>query len=165
MEDLGIKKEQILYKIPERHGMSKTPIYQKWRDMRKRCYHPNNIQYENYGGRGIEVCEEWKVSFLQFYSDMGDPPTSNHQLDRIDNDGNYEPSNCKWATPSENSSNKRDSPNKTGFPNVKKTIYGTYTSRFQYQNNTYFPGTFPTAEEAYEACQRLKEKVKDNLTN
>jgi len=67
-----------------------------------RCTEPNHIVYHNYGGRGIKVCDAWLNSFDAFYADMGDKPTPKHQVDRIDNDGDYEPSNCEWITATAN---------------------------------------------------------------
>ncbi|AFV80851.1 putative HNH endonuclease [Staphylococcus phage SA5] len=89
------------------HGLSSNPMYQRWLGMKQRCYDVNAINYKNYGGRGIEICEEWKNDFKKFYDYMGDPPNENYQIDRINNDGNYEPGNVKWSTRSENSTNIR----------------------------------------------------------
>lgn len=88
------------------HGMSETRIYSIWCNMRTRCQNPNSERYPDYGGRGIEICKRWQ-SFQDFYADMGDPPSKTHTLDRIDNDGNYCPENCRWATPSEQNSNTK----------------------------------------------------------
>ncbi len=77
-----------------------------WRGMHGRCYTRSSTSYPNYGGRGIRVCERWKI-FENFLADMGRKPFPSAQIDRIDNEGNYEPSNCRWVTPSQNSRNRR----------------------------------------------------------
>lgn len=86
--------------------MSNTKVYERWVAMIERCESINTINYKKYGGRGIKVCKKWRNSFVKFYEDMGPMPTNKHEIDRIDNDGNYEPRNCRWATPKENCRNK-----------------------------------------------------------
>jgi hypothetical protein len=90
---------------------SKTfPVeYNAWKHMNHRCYNEKTEGYKYYGARGISVCESWRGSFEKFLLDIGKKPTEEHQLDRIDNDGNYEPENCRWVTPKENSANRRNS--------------------------------------------------------
>lgn len=89
-----------------RHGMYKTRIYKTWLSMKDRCCNKNNKNYKYYGGRGINVCSRWH-SFTNFYDDMGDRP-ENMSIERMDNDGNYETGNCKWATAAEQGANKRN---------------------------------------------------------
>lgn len=88
---------------------SYTPEYGAWKNMRRRCNNPNNAWWHRYGGRGIKVCPEWDdpvFGFQAFVQDMGPRPSPQHMLDRIDNDGHYEPGNCRWATMAEQVENK-----------------------------------------------------------
>jgi hypothetical protein len=94
--------------------MSDTAVYHCWKNMKGRCYTPSASYYENYGGRGITVCDRWINSFENFLEDMGFPP-SGCSLDRINVDGNYEPSNCRWATDKQQQRNKRNSISIDGF--------------------------------------------------
>jgi hypothetical protein len=86
----------------------KDPVYHIWLSMRDRCRNPNATGYDRYGGRGIRVCDRWD-SFMAFKIDVGTRPTPKHTLDRINNDGNYEPGNVRWATMAEQRRNARDS--------------------------------------------------------
>lgn len=81
--------------------------YTAWRGMIMRCENINDPRYKFYGGRGIEVCSQWRNSYQQFLQDMGRKPTLKHSIDRINNNGNYSPDNCRWATPTQQSSNTR----------------------------------------------------------
>lgn len=89
------------------YNKGKEKEYQIWIGMKKRCYYHKTNGYENYGGRGISVCERWLHSFKNFYEDMGPRPGNKYKLDRKDNDGNYNPDNCRWATPKESKRNTR----------------------------------------------------------
>jgi hypothetical protein len=86
----------------EMHGRSNTSEYKTWIRMIQRCYDKKSRSYYRYGGRGISVCKEWMDSFEAFYSYMGDRPFKDAQIDRIDNDGDYKPGNCRWASLKDN---------------------------------------------------------------
>jgi hypothetical protein len=90
---------------PRTHGKTRTRVWRAWVNMRARCQRQSHPRYGDWGGRGICVHPRWE-SFENFYMDMGDPPDG-HTLDRINNDGNYEPGNCRWTTPAEQNRNKR----------------------------------------------------------
>lgn len=89
------------------HNMKHSREYAAWRAMRYRCCDPNHASYPDYGGRGIKVCEAWLDEFAAFFRDMGRRPSSAHSLDRIDNDGHYEPGNCRWAIDTQQKLNQR----------------------------------------------------------
>lgn len=89
------------------HGQSFTPEYRAWQTMRLRCLNPSNRAYPAYGGRGITVCDRWLDDFEAFLADVGAKPSARHELDRIDNNRGYEPSNCRWVTRSQNDRNRR----------------------------------------------------------
>ncbi|MGJ7529831.1 hypothetical protein [Variovorax sp. GB1P17] len=89
------------------HGMSKSPEYMAWIDMRDRCNSPADREYKNYGARGISVCQRWEASFADFYVDVGPRPSENHSLDRIKNGSDYEPGNVRWATAAQQVRNRR----------------------------------------------------------
>lgn len=90
-----------------RGGISRHPLYHIWQAMKDRCLNPRNSRYRHYGGRGITVCPQWVNSFEQFLADVGEKPSPELSIDRIDNDGNYEPGNVRWATKSQQSANTR----------------------------------------------------------
>jgi hypothetical protein len=100
------------------HGGSCSPEYSSWAAMLTRCTNPNIPDFKHWGGRGISVCERWR-KFENFFADMGAKPSPKHSIDRFpDNDGNYEKSNCRWATPKEQANNKR--PRKCGYHRTLK---------------------------------------------
>lgn len=125
-----------------KHGYYRTPTYSSWQHMKDRCNNPNNTHYNYYGGRGIKVCKRWLDSekgFINFLEDMGERPQG-LTLDRIDVNGNYDPSNCKWATRKKQRINQRKKNNLVGI----RERYGSYEVSCCH---TYI-GTFKTLEEA-----------------
>ncbi len=112
----------------EKHSMSHTPEYTTWDSMIQRCTNSNSHYYKNYGGRGITVCDRWKNSFSAFYEDMGPRPFPKAQIDRIDNNGNYKPKNCRWVSNAINNQNK---------PATLLTEYKVKAIRKEIKSSTY----------------------------
>jgi hypothetical protein len=102
----GCFKQEQAKKCKTKHGMCRTSVYERWKAMLQRCLNPQNKNYPDYGGRGIAVIEYYR-SFENYYADVGDQPSPGLSIDRINNDGNYEPGNLRWATCSEQVRNRR----------------------------------------------------------
>lgn len=105
----GCLQREVLSKNRKTHGKSDTTEYGIWSQMKTRCLCPTVPGFRDYGGRGIAVCDRWKKSFSAFLADMGPRPSKLYSLDRINNDGNYEPGNCRWALAQQQQKNKRSS--------------------------------------------------------
>lgn len=106
-QSCGCLNLEKIKNISFKHGRQGTPVFNAWDSMKQRCLNPRCRNWIYYGGRGIKVCDRWLKSFQNFLDDMGEKPSKEYSLDRIDVNGNYEPSNCKWATPIEQSNNRR----------------------------------------------------------
>lgn len=128
-------------------NLSYTPEYRVWAGMIQRCTNPNNPKYDHYGGRGITICKEWR-KFKNFYSDMGPKPTPEHSIDRINNDGNYEPSNCRWTTTKIQNYNRHTSNQNTNKTHCKNGHEFT-------EENTYIA---PQGNRSCRICLRIYNK-------
>lgn len=146
------------------HGMSHTLLYKRWETIKRRCLKENSIQYQDYGGRGIGICDRW-LSFENFYEDMGEVPFPIAEIDRIDNEKGYFKENCKWSSRLQNSHNKRSKNRKSGLPTG---VYchpsyknPKYSASIKLNGKAISLGTFATINEASEAYQRAKREIKE----
>lgn len=107
MPSCGCYRKKLISDMASTHGLSKTPFYRIWINMKARCYSPNEIGYKNYGGRGIRVCDRWLKSFENFHSDVIEGYQPGMSFDRIDNNLSYEKNNVRWVTKAAQAKNKR----------------------------------------------------------
>lgn len=110
-QSCGCRQADITADRNTTHGLRHTPEYGVWAGIKSRCYRESDEFYADYGGRGITVCERWRDSFENFLADMGERPSPKHSIDRKEVNGNNEPDNCRWATPTEQARNKRNNRN------------------------------------------------------
>lgn len=154
----GCRVLKVLAERNFKHGLSKSKIYIRWSSMMTRCYNVKRANYKDYGGRGIKVCDQWH-DFANFYKDVGEPPFVGATLERIDNDGNYEPANVKWANQQEQTQNQRARSNsKTGVRGVSLQN-GKYYARKCLNGSIFNLGTYDSMEDAKHAISRFKAEV------
>ena len=149
----GCYKKRITGELSKTHGLGSTRLYTIWISMKMRAYNPKHKHYNDYGGRGITICEEWKNDFVPFYNwamANGYEENKGLSIDRIDNDGNYCPENCRWTTPTMQSRNQRIY--KSNTSGYKGVCYhkgnNKYTAQIKVNNKSIYLGIFPTAVEA-----------------
>ena len=140
-QSCGCIQKEVTSNRSKKHGhtIPQSKEYKAWCGMIQRCTNPNNTAYGNYGGRGVQVCDQWRNSFETFLEDMNNVPTSEYSLDRIDSNGNYEPSNCRWATRQEQNSNRSnniiiDGKTLAEVCREKGLSYATIRARIQHYN-------------------------------
>lgn len=144
----------------EYHGMNDAPEYKVWAGMKRRCLNKNDPSYAGYGAKGVTVCDEWVHSFQAFYDHIGERPSAEHSIDRIDNSKGYEPNNVRWATKLQQSINRTvKASNKSGQTGV--TLFkpnGKWLAGITVDKRRVFLGYFDDMQDAIKARKQAEEK-------
>lgn len=138
------------------HGDTKSTEYRSWGQMKARCYNKNHHAYMRYGGRGILVCDRWRTSYSHFLADMGRKPNKTYSLDRLSPNGNYEPSNCRWASYNEQATTRRNSKPNVGVIFDRNTK--TWRASLTFKGVRVLHKRFKRYEDAISARQKANEK-------
>lgn len=152
-QSCGCYRKQVMKNgINKKHNLGNTKIYNVWRGLKIRILNPNSKDYCEYGGRGITICDEWKNDFMSFYNwaiSNGYEENKGLSIDRIDNNGNYCPENCRWVTQTIQCRNQRISKNNTsGYKGVSfRKDKNKYSSQIYYNSRNFHLGLYPTAED------------------
>ena len=157
-------KERLQHKCMSCRSANRAkdhPLYATWSTIKQRIYNPNCKEYPLYGGRGIEMAEEWVNDFWMFVYHMGQKPTPKHSIERIDNDWHYCPENCKWATQTEQCNNTRSVRRALGYSYRKKL--NKYVAMISVNNKHIYLGCYDTAEEARSAYLKARHNKENNL--
>ncbi len=147
-------KGRILKGNNLKHGLSNNPIYDCWIAIKARCLNSQHPEYKNYGGRGIKICSQWVNSFETFLKDVGNKPNKKSTIDRINNDGDYEPKNCRWISIQEQQKNRRNNGIVVGV-NYEKSRNRWRATITRFGNKT-FLGRYKNFDDAVKARRKAE---------